>query len=176
VKEQPGKATNVSRLDAPSRRRLHLPNSLHRLLQDAAKQGQHTADKTAKQAQQPLGDLAAVASDVMTSAPEPPKSATDQISSKAEQTKNDTTQAGRSTDDKAEEAEKDAKNAAGGTAEQAAKSFKTPEGKQEGQDGDSFSGLEMTTHFPKSTSANDVWVNVTTTADRTSVTIRIPGR
>jgi len=122
---------------------------------DAAKQGQQTADIVAKQArQESLGDLAGVSSDVMTAAPDQPSQ----------------------TGDKAHEAKKDAKNAASGTTEQAEKTSKTSEGKKEGQDGDPFSGLEMTTHFPKSTSANDVWVNVTSTAERTSVTIRIPGK
>ena len=153
VKEKIGKANNVS--SSSTRASWSTSLILCRLLQDAAKQGQQTADIVAKQArQESLGDLAGVSSDGMTAAPDQPSQ----------------------TGDKAHEAKKDAKNAASGTTEQAEKTSKTSEGKKEGQDGDPFSGLEMTTHFPKSTSANDVWVNVTSTAERTSVTIRIPGR
>jgi len=147
---------------------------------DVSKQGQQAADKAAKQAEEtskiPRSDLAGVSRNVNSAVPDKPISAKEQVNARAKETKNGVTQAGRQKDDNPQETKKDAKRAAGRTAEQTDKTPKSPESKEEVQDGDPFAGLQMTANFPKSTSGNDVWVNVTSTAESTSVTIRIPGK
>ena len=146
------------------------------MFKNVSKQGQQAAKQAEQKPKTPPSDLAGVSSYVTTAVPDQPISTIEQANSRAKETKNDVTQAGRQKGDNAQETKKDAKKTAGGSTEQTEKTSKSPESKEEVQDGDPFAGLQMKANFPKSTSGNDVWLNVTTTAESTSVTIRIPGR